>query len=200
MARANLAEISGRAGSRDSQPSMVKVPVRLSTKMVTVSFSSACMVSVEDPGQTMVRDLGAMGCHPHTRLRFQAQLRHHLLHLHQLVCQSFLGDGGSTHKIRFYLGRRGCFHERKRGDRALLAFSLATGLEAAMARGVSWEFFENLVTRGGLEPKWHSHFGNYIVNTLLALHTYVHYISNQLHSRQARATSRRSRRQKPRSS
>jgi hypothetical protein len=33
-------------------------------------------------------------------------------------------------------------------------------------------FFENLVTRGGLKPKWHSHFGNYIVNTLLALHKF----------------------------
>ena len=33
-------------------------------------------------------------------------------------------------------------------------------------------FFENLVTRGGLEPKWHSHLGNYIVNTLLALHKF----------------------------
>ena len=34
-------------------------------------------------------------------------------------------------------------------------------------------FFESIGSQGEqLEPKWHSHFGNYIVNTLLALHKF----------------------------
>ena len=34
-------------------------------------------------------------------------------------------------------------------------------------------FFESIGLQGEqLEPKWHSHFGNYIVNTLLALHKF----------------------------
>ena len=52
--------------------------------------------------------------------------------------------------------------------------SLATGLEAAMAKEKDRNvFFESIGSQGEqLEPKWHSHFGNYIVNTLLALHKF----------------------------
>ena len=52
--------------------------------------------------------------------------------------------------------------------------SLATGLEAAMSKTRRSErLFESIGSQGEqLEPKWHSHFGNYIVNTLLALHKF----------------------------
>ena len=52
--------------------------------------------------------------------------------------------------------------------------SLATGLEAAMDKTKGSErVFESIGSQGEqLEPKWHCHFGNYIVNTLLALHKF----------------------------
>ena len=52
--------------------------------------------------------------------------------------------------------------------------SLATGLEAAMSKTRRSErLFESIGSQGEqLEPKWHSHFGNYIDNTLLALHKF----------------------------
>ena len=52
--------------------------------------------------------------------------------------------------------------------------SLATGLEAAISKTRRSErLFESIGSQGEqLEPKWHSHFGNYIVNTLLALHKF----------------------------
>ena len=59
-----------------------------------------------------------------------------------------------------------------REKESIVPGSLAAELKAAMGKRESRLFFENLVTRGGLEPKWHSHFGNYIVNTLLALHKF----------------------------
>ena len=54
-----------------------------------------------------------------------------------------------------------------------VADSLATGLEEAMVRTRGQvRFFDLFKARGGLEPKWHSHFGNYIDKTLLALHKF----------------------------
>jgi hypothetical protein len=59
-----------------------------------------------------------------------------------------------------------------REKESIVPGSLAAELKAAMGKRESRLFFENLVTRGGLKPKWHSHFGNNIVNTLLALHKF----------------------------
>ena len=32
--------------------------------------------------------------------------------------------------------------------------------------------FQTVTSVGGLEPKWHGHFGNYIDNTVLTLHKF----------------------------